>query len=76
MLFRSTYGPDRVYGCDLDDTADYAAAASGLGLFGQTVGPRDDLDHALSAAIAHDGPAVLNVLIDGQAAPKFMPMKL
>jgi acetolactate synthase-1/2/3 large subunit len=71
-----TYGPDRVYGCDLDDTADYAAAASGLGLLGQTVGPDDDLDNALAAAVAHDGPALLNVLIDGQAAPKFMPMKL
>ena len=71
-----TYGPSRVYGCDLDDTADYATAASGLGLLGQTVGPDDDLDDALSAAVAHDGPALLNVLIDGQPAPKFMPMKL
>ena len=39
-------------------------------------GPDDDLDDALSAAVAHDGPALLNVLIDGQPAPKFMPMKL
>jgi acetolactate synthase-1/2/3 large subunit len=71
-----TYGLDRVYGCDLDASADYAAAASGLGLFGRTVCADDDLDKALADACAHDGPALLNVLIDGVAAPKFMPMKL
>ena len=71
-----TYGPDRVYGCDLDEKADYAAAAIGLGAQGQNVGPDDDLDAALGNASAFQGPAVLNVLIDGQAAPKFIPMKL
>ena len=71
-----TYGPDRVYGCDLDASADYAAAANGLGLLGRTIDKTDDLDAALAAAIAHEGPALLNVLIDGKAAPKFMPMKL
>lgn len=71
-----TYGPDRVYGCELDEKADYAAAASGLGAFGKTVGPDDDLDAALASASAYHGPALLNVLIDGQAAPKFVPMKL
>ena len=71
-----TYGPDRVYGCDLDEKADYAAAAIGLGAQGQNVGPDDDLDAALRNASAFQGPTVLNVLIDGQAAPKFTPMKL
>jgi len=71
-----TYGPDRVYGCDLDEKADYAAAAIGLGAKGQNVGPDDDLDAALRTASATQGPTVLNVLIDGQAAPKFTPMKL
>ena len=71
-----TYGPDRVYGCDLGEKADYAAAAIGLGAQGQNVGPDDDLDAALRTASAFQGPAVLNVLIDGQAAPKFIPMKL
>jgi acetolactate synthase-1/2/3 large subunit len=71
-----TYGPDRVYGCDLDEKADYAAAAIGLGAQGQNVGPDDDLDAALRSASAFQGPTVLNVLIDGQAAPKFIPMKL
>ncbi|MBL6775540.1 MAG: thiamine pyrophosphate-binding protein [Candidatus Puniceispirillum sp.] len=71
-----TYGPDRVYGCELDEKADYAAAASGLGAFGKTVGPNDNLDAALASASAYHGPALLNVLIDGQAAPKFVPMKL
>jgi acetolactate synthase-1/2/3 large subunit len=71
-----TYGPDRVYGCDLDEKADYAAAAIGLGAQGQNVGPDDDLDAALRSASAFQGPTILNVLIDGQAAPKFIPMKL
>jgi acetolactate synthase-1/2/3 large subunit len=71
-----TYGPDRVYGCELDEKADYAAAAIGLGAFGKTVGPDDDLDAALAAASAYQGPALLNVLIDGVAAPKFVPLKL
>ena len=71
-----TYGPDRVYGCDLDEKADYAAAAIGLGAQGQNVGPDDDLDAALRTASATQGPTVLNVVIDGQAAPKFIPMKL
>ena len=71
-----TYGPDRVYGCDLDEKADYAAAAIGLGAQGQNVGPDDDLGAALRNASAFQGLAVLNVLIDGQAAPKFIPMKL
>ena len=71
-----TYGPDRVYGCDLDEKADYTAAAIGLGAQGQNVGPDDDLDAALRTASAFQGLAVLNVLIDGQAAPKFIPMKL
>ena len=71
-----TYGPDRVYGCDLDEKADYAAAAIGLGAQGQNVGPDDDLDAALRTASSTQGPTVLNVLIDGQAAPKFIPMKL
>ena len=71
-----TYGPDRVYGCDLDEKADYTAAAIGLGAQGQNVGPDDDLDAALRTASATQGTTVLNVLIDGQAAPKFIPMKL
>jgi len=71
-----TYGADRVFGCDLDASADYAAAAAGLGLMGMTVTAADDLDAAIDAAIHHTGPALLNVLIDGQPAPKFMPMKL
>ena len=70
------YGPDRVYGCDLDASANYATAAQGLGAYGATVAEEDDFNVALNAAIAHPGPAILNVLIDSQASPKFMPMKL
>ena len=70
------YGPDRVYGCDLDASANYAAAAEGFGAHGATVGEEDNFSLALDAAIASTGPAILNVLIDSQASPKFMPMKL
>lgn len=69
------YGPDRVYGCDLDASADYAAAAEGFGAHGATVGEKDNFSDALDTAIAHTGPAILNVLIDSQASPKFTPMK-
>ena len=70
------YGPDRVYGCDLDASADYAAAARGFGAYGATVSEKDNFSDALDTAIAHAGPAILNVLIDSQASPKFAPMKL
>ena len=55
------YGADRVYGCDLDATANYAA---------------DDLDAVLTLALNKLGVSCLNILIDSYAAPKFIPMKL
>jgi len=71
-----TYGADRVYGCELDSTANYADAAAGLGVHAATVEPGDDLDLALKMAMVQDGPACLNILIDSYAAPKFVPLKL
>jgi acetolactate synthase-1/2/3 large subunit len=71
-----TYGADRVYGCDLDSTVNYADAAAGLGAHVATVEPGDDLDLVLKTAMAQDGPACLNILIDSYAAPKFVPLKL
>ena len=71
-----SFGADRVYGCDLDATANYADAAAGLGVHAATVGADDDLDAALTKALAQDGPACLNILIDSYAAPKFVPLKL
>jgi len=71
-----SFGADRVYGCELDATANYADAAAGLGVHAATVGADDDLDAALAMAMAQDGPACLNILIDSYAAPKFVPLKL
>ena len=71
-----SFGADRVYGCDLDATANYADATAGLGVHAATVGADDDLDAALATAIKQDGPACLNILIDSYAAPKFVPLKI
>ena len=71
-----SFGADRVYGCDLDATANYADAAAGLGVYATTIGVEHDLDVALETAMAQKGPTCLNILIDSYAAPKFVPLKL
>ena len=71
-----SFGADRMYGCELDATANYADAAAGLGVHAATIGAGDDLDAALATAMLQDGPACLNILIDSYAAPKFVPLKL
>jgi acetolactate synthase-1/2/3 large subunit len=70
------YGADRVYGCDLDATANYADAAAGLGADATTIDAADDLDAALALALKKPGVSCLNILIDSYTAPKFIPMKL
>ena len=71
-----SFGSDRVYGCELDATANYAEAVAGLGVYAATIRADDDLDAALTTAIEQDGPACLNILIDSYAAPKFVPLKI
>ena len=71
-----SFGADRVYGCDLDATANYADAAAGLGVYATTIDVEHDLDVALATAMAQKGPTCLNILIDSYAAPKFVPLKL
>jgi pyruvate dehydrogenase (quinone) len=48
------------YGTDLDNP-DFAAMARGAGLFGVGVNKPDELEGALQAAFAHDGPALVDV---------------
>ena len=48
------------YGTDLDNP-DFAAMARGAGLFGVGVDKPDELEGALQAAFAHDGPALVDV---------------
>ena len=70
------FGSDRVYACELDESANYAATTEGLGVNSTTINPGDNLDSALEQTLTHDGISCLNILIDSYPAPKFIPMKL
>jgi pyruvate dehydrogenase (quinone) len=48
------------YATDLDNP-DFAGIARSIGLFAQTVEKADELEDAIRAAFAHDGPALVNV---------------
>jgi pyruvate dehydrogenase (quinone) len=48
------------YGTGLDNP-DFAALAQSIGLFGATVKRADELEAALRAAFAHDGPSLVDV---------------
>jgi pyruvate dehydrogenase (quinone) len=48
------------YATDLDNP-DFAGIARSIGLFGQTVEKGEELEPALRAALAHDGPALIDV---------------
>src|ERR1700758_4631052 len=48
------------YGTELENP-DFAAVARAVGLFGATVERADELDGVLRAALAHDGPALVDV---------------
>ncbi|MDZ7887495.1 MAG: ubiquinone-dependent pyruvate dehydrogenase [Mycobacterium sp.] len=49
------------FGTDLQNP-DFAAVARSLGLFGRRVEQPGDLESALTAAFAHDGPALIDVV--------------
>jgi pyruvate dehydrogenase (quinone) len=53
------------YGTELDNP-DFAAVARALGMHGQRVERPDDLEAALRAAFAHDGPALVEVMVARQ----------
>jgi pyruvate dehydrogenase (quinone) len=53
------------YGTDLDNP-DFAAIAQAVGLFGASVEKADELEGALQAAFAHDGPALVDVRVARQ----------
>ncbi|MGC3987801.1 MAG: hypothetical protein QM777_25475 [Pseudorhodoferax sp.] len=65
------YGPQRLVGCQLADSARYHAVAQALGGFGAAVREVTDLAEALRQARASGLPACIDVAIDGQPAPVF-----
>ncbi|PDT82267.1 acetolactate synthase [Bradyrhizobium sp. Y36] len=52
-----------------DGGPNYAAAAEALGLKGIRVKTPDQIEKAMDEAFAHDGPVVLEVIIDPRATP-------
>ena len=64
------YGAARAVACELLPTR-YDRVAEALGGHGEHVERADDLPAALERAVASNKPAVVNVAIDGVAAPTF-----
>ena len=64
------YGAARTVGCELRPTR-YDEVARALGGHGELVERPEDLEPALARALAADGPACVNVTIDGVAAPTY-----
>jgi acetolactate synthase-1/2/3 large subunit len=62
------FGADRLTGCDLTG-ARYDLAAAALGGHGEFVTRADDLDAAIARAVASGLPSLVNVEIQGLAAP-------
>ena len=71
LIQMRTYGPDRLIGCQLSETARYHDAASALGGFGIAVDDAAGLEAALRSAQASGLPACINVAMAGEAAPVF-----
>jgi len=61
------------YGTDLDNP-DFAGIARAIGLFGASVGKADELEAALEAAFAYDGPALVDIRVARQELA--MPPKI
>jgi pyruvate dehydrogenase (quinone) len=61
------------YGTELDNP-DFAGIARAVGLFGATVVKADELEAALKAAFAHDGPALVDIRVARQELA--MPPKI
>ncbi len=64
------YGKARAKGCELLPTR-YGAVAAAMGAHGEDVLSASELNPALARAAAADKPAVVNVMIERQPAPKY-----
>lgn len=65
------YGPQRLVGCELNQTR-YDLAAAGFGCHGEHVSEDAELLPALERAVASGIPACVNVEIEGYGAPDFV----
>jgi acetolactate synthase-1/2/3 large subunit len=63
------YGANRAHGCGLAPGTRYDLVATALGGHGEHVESARDLAPALGRAFASGRPAVVNVVIEGRAAP-------
>jgi acetolactate synthase-1/2/3 large subunit len=64
------YGPKRAHGLDLLPTR-YGAVATALGAHGEDVTEISQLRPALARAVAAKKPALVNVMIERAAAPRY-----
>ncbi|MGE0222278.1 MAG: thiamine pyrophosphate-binding protein [Acetobacteraceae bacterium] len=62
------YGPNRTFGCELDDTR-YDLVAAAVGGHGEIVRSAAELPGALDRALASGKPAVVNVMIESIPSP-------
>ena len=64
---RAGHGVERFVGMDFDDPpVDFAGLAASLGLRSRRVVEPDDVGPALEEALAHSGPTLLDVVVDGR----------
>ncbi|MGH8814330.1 MAG: thiamine pyrophosphate-dependent enzyme, partial [Advenella sp.] len=71
MIQLREYGPDRLYGCTLNDSARYDLLASALGAQGAYTEQADQLDEMLNNAANNHGATCINIRMEGKAAPVF-----
>jgi acetolactate synthase-1/2/3 large subunit len=62
------YGPNRTFGCELNQTR-YDLVATALGGHGELVEKAADLAPAIDRALASGKPAVINVMIESIPSP-------
>jgi acetolactate synthase-1/2/3 large subunit len=62
------YGPNRTFGCELNQTR-YDLVASALGGHGELVEHAKDLPGAIERSLASGKPAVINVMIESIPSP-------
>jgi len=63
------YGANRAHGCEMTPGTRYDLVATALGGHGEFVESAAEIGPAIDRAFASGRPAVVNVIIDGQAAP-------